>query len=77
MEFWKKTKNKKSTTLGALEKNHEEEDNNFGSFGKIQEEEDNGFEGMAKKKMVALGALQKTMKNKTTTLMFRLQRRRP
>ncbi len=56
--------------MGALGKKHEEEDNNFGSFGKIQEEEDNSFEGMVRKKKIALGALGKTMKNKTMTLRF-------
>jgi hypothetical protein len=41
LEFWKKTKNKKNTTLGTL------------------------------------GALEKTMKNKTTTLRFQSRKRRP
>jgi hypothetical protein len=56
-------------------KNHEKEDN-FGSFGKIQEEEDHEFEGMARKKKMVLGALEKTMKNKTITLKFWPRRRR-
>jgi hypothetical protein len=51
--------------------------NNFGSFGKIQEKEDHGFEGTAMKKKMALGALEKTMKNKTMTLRLSPGRKRP
>jgi hypothetical protein len=74
MEFWKKNQEEHNFgnfgNFGSFGKNHEEEDNNFGNFGKIQEEEDHGFEGMTRKKKMALGALEKTMKNKTMTLKF-------
>ncbi len=59
MEFWKKTKKKKTKALGALEKNHEEKTTTLKfqlrrkrsqpwNFQKTQEEEDHDFGSFGK-----------------------------
>jgi len=43
----------------------------------MQKEKDHGFEGMAKKKKMTLGTLEKTMKKKTMILKFQPRKKRP
>jgi len=62
--------------LGALEKNRRRTQQLL-KLWKNSRRKNHGFEGMAKKKKMVLGTLEKTMKNKTMTLKFRPQRRKP
>jgi len=63
--------------LWELGKNHEEQDHDFEVLAKKKKTIAMEFWKTRKKKTMALGALEKTMKKKSTILRFRLGRRRP